>query len=349
VFSMNRKEQIQFAQRCAVLLESGISLSEVVVMVKNLERRKKYKIKFELLNENILRGTSFFKSLLHSGFSLSPMLLSMLNFGESSGLLPHSLRQAAEVLEKSDQIRRKLIGALIYPGFIAMATVGMTVFLVMYIFPKIIPLFSSMNIDLPLITRLVKSLYEGTIQYGMVIGSLLIVLITSGTILYKKNNFFRYKIQFCILRSPIIGLLLQKYKTAVTCKIVGTLLESGQTLPKILEQVATTEVSGVYKEIWRGAEEQAQKGISLSTSLQKFKFAIPIMIPDMLKIGERTGTLSHMFLQISKMYEEELDEFVKQLNTVIEPVLMIGMGLIVGSVALSIILPIYEITNHLTH
>ncbi len=347
---MNKKAQLQFAQRCAVLLESGISLSEVFSIIIRMEKSKKNLATLSSLQEKIERGVSLSKSIALTKAKFDPQLVSMIAHGEASGILAVSLRQASNMMEKGSGIKKKIIGALIYPGFIAFATIGMTLFLVMYIFPKIIPLFSSMNITLPLITRIVRELYELTLHYGL----FMVIIMTLGYAIfhylyfYKKNIWLRHRIHIILLTAPLIGNVVQKYFICIYCQSAATLLECGQSLPTILDQLATSSSFSPYQKAWRFTRTEIERGISLSDSLRSFPTIFPTIVPDMLSIGERTGSLASMFHHVSRIYEQELEDFIKQLGTSIEPILMILMGLIVGSVALSIILPIYEITNHLS-
>ncbi len=347
---MNKKSQLQFAQRCSVLLESGISLSETLSIIIRMEKSKKRLLIFSSLREKVEQGVSLSKSIILTKAKFDPLLVSMIAYGEISGILALSLKQAGEIMEKGNIIKKKIIGALIYPAFIALATIVMTLFLVMYIFPKIIPLFVSMNITLPLITRVVRKIYELGLHYGLYAG---LSVIIGGAVFYyfyagKKQAVFRHKIQIVLLVIPILGQVLQKYFICIYCRSTATLLDCGQSLPMILEQLVTASTFDPYRKAWRFSRGEIERGISLSESLGSFKTIFPSVVVDMLCIGERTGSLAMMFHHVSQMYEQELEDFIKQLSTSIEPILMIFMGLVVGSVALSIILPIYEITNHLS-
>lgn len=345
---MNKKSQVQFVHRCAVLLESGISLSEALSVIIGMEKSKKNLASLAIIRENVEKGVPLSKSIVASRSKFNPALLSIISFGENSGLLAVSMRQGLLMIEKGNQIQKKLIGALIYPSFIALATVGMTLFLVMYIFPKIIPLFSSMNITLPLLTRLVRGLYEYLIQYGGWTTFGIVIFLTFFVFLFKKNQKFHTHAELYLLKVPFVGQVFKKYFMSVFCRSISTLLECGQTLPTILDQTAASSSFLIYRRVWRIAEKEVTRGMSLSTSLRSQTNLFPSLVPDMFSIGERTGSLASMSQHVSRIYEEELEDYVKQLSTSIEPILMILMGLIVGSVALSIILPIYEITNHLS-
>jgi len=346
---MDKKSQLQFAHRCALLLESGISLPEALLIIMRMESSKKRLALLASLHRGVERGVSLSKSMASSNSKFDSLLSSMISHGESSGILALSLRQAAEILEKGSEVKKKIISALIYPAFIALATGTMTTFLVMYIFPKIMPLFSSMSIQLPLITRIVRKLYELAFAYGLHAVTAVVVLSILFYYIYfqKKHSVFRHRVQMTILTFPILGQMFQKYFMSMSCRSAATLLGSGQSLPVVVEQLAHSSTLDVYHKAWKFVRSEVERGIPLSASLRSVSSIFPSVVPDVLAIGERTGELRSMFHHVSRMYEQELEDIIKHVSSSIEPILMIAMGLIVGSVALSIILPIYEITNHL--
>lgn len=344
---MNKKQQLLFAHRCATLIESGISLGEALRIVVQMEKNKKIKKILTEICENVEKGISLSKSMAGTKVHFDETLVTMIKNGENSGILALSLRQAYQVMEKRGELKKKMFGALMYPSFIAVATVAMTLFLVMYIFPKIIPLFSSMNMKLPLLTRAVKALYEFSVSYGLWVCSGIVIFLIIFQFLYKKNKKFKGSFQKLLLYLPALGELIRKYSMTNSLRSMGVLLENGQSLSLILNQTRASS-SESYKEGWKYCHDELVKGVAISQSMKNFPKLFPVLVPSMLFIGEKTGSLASMLHHVSRMYEQELDNFTKHLGTVIEPVLMVGMGLIVGSVALSIILPIYEITNHLT-
>jgi len=346
---MNKKAQLQFITRCASLIEAGISLSNSIEIIKNMEKSKRKVSILENIIQKLNNGISFSKSLRQSYKDFDHTLLTMTSYGESTGILPITLRQAASLLEKRSEIKKKIIGALVYPAFIALATLAMSLFLVMYIFPKIIPLLSSMDIQLPFLTRVVKAIYEQGVHYGLYITILILMACLFTFYLYKSKKALKTIIQNILLGLPVIGELIKKYTLSIFFQSSGTLLESGQSLTLVIKNGASFSILEPYKNAWGICLIETTKGNTLSQSMILSKKLFPQLVTDMLQVGEKTGTISSMFLQIGKIYEEEMDSFIKNFSSAIEPVLMIAMGLIVGSIALSIILPIYEITNHLGH
>ncbi len=345
---MNKKDQMIFSQRLSILISSGISLGEALRIITKMEKSpKKVKIQNHIL-ESVEKGYSLSKSILSSKIKFDSTLLMMIKNGESSGTLSLSLKQAASTLERGIELKKKIISTLIYPMFIALATAGMALFLVLFIFPKIIPLLTSMNVSLPFLTKLVQKGYRFLIEYGIVTCVITFILIFCLFILYKKVLRVRKLFQFVIFKIPLIGITLKKIVISIYFRSAGMLLSHGQSLVSILDEAGKSKAYEVYKMFWEEGSREVSRGVSLSEYIKKYPHLFPSLVPDMISIGERTGKTNDMFIQISKIYEEEIDHSIKQFSTFIEPVLMILMGILVGSIALSIILPIYEITNHLS-
>jgi len=212
---MNRNRQIQFIDRLSSLIDSGISMEEALTIIINMESIHKIRKIIIEIREKVRKGISLSNSMHSSYKSFDPILLSMISYGEYSGALSLSIKQAKDILEKSKNIKKKIIGALIYPSFIAFATIAMTIFLVIYIFPKIMPLFIGMNIKLPLLTRFVRKIYEYSIHYGLWISILFAIMFGVGHIpaLRLHKSFFGILIfTASILSSFLFPYLILTYK-----------------------------------------------------------------------------------------------------------------------------------------
>jgi general secretion pathway protein F len=292
-------------------------------------------------------GLSLSKSLQNLNIKLDSFLLTLIKNGEVSGSLMLSLSQISKNLEKRNELIKRVISTLIYPIFIFIATIFMAVFLVMYIFPKILPLLNSLNIKLPFLTRLVKLIYEFSIGYGLYVlfGSLFIIFIYK----YSYNKFINFKliIHKLILKIPLVSSYLILDINSSLCNVGEILLASNKSLSDLHIFNRDTAKNLVYKEIFNNIYNDSIIGISFTQSLSKYpKFFNKIMI-NMCNIGERSGNLSEIMSHCSKIFEQDIETILKRFSSLIEPVLMIFMGIVVGSIALSIILPVYEITNNL--
>lgn len=341
-------EQIFFSQRLSLLLDSGISMVEALKMMENIESSTHRKVIYQILIKDIEAGITLSRSISGIKLKINDLLFSLIQNGEMNGRLPETLLQAHSYLEKKDEMKKKIISSLIYPFFIVLATICMTLFLILYIFPKIIPLLESLNIKLPLMTRIVQWLYYSMTSYGLWILLGVVAMFIVSTFTLKKSYLVRCKFHSLILSTPIIGKYLKIYTMSMICTIGEMLLSSGKGVPEVILFARDSSRNEVYKQIFLGIYSDSMQGVSLTASLKKNYKLFPPILLDMIAVGERTGNLGLMLGHSSKIFEQEINNVLKRFSTLIEPILMIFMGLVVGSVALSIILPVYEITNHLS-
>lgn len=346
--SFNLSDQIFFSQRLSILLESNTSLVESLSVMRNIDKNIKRKEVYSFIISDLEKGMPLAKSIKNLGLRFDHLLIMLIKNGEEGGRLSQSLNQAYLFLEKKNDIKKKIISSLVYPSFIVIATILMTLFLILYIFPKIIPLLSSLNIQLPLITRIVQSIYYFLISKGVVVVILLVLLSISFNLLFKKYEFIRLKIQKIITKIPILSKYIVTNDMISACRMGEMLLSSGKGLTDILLFYKESTNNLFYKIIYEEIYNDSIKGMSLSNSINKHKDFFPTILIDMLSIGEKSGNLGEMFGHCSRIFEQDIDNVLKRFSSLIEPVLMVLMGLIVGSIALSIILPVYEITNHIS-
>jgi len=346
--SFNISDQIFFSQRLSLLLDSGISLVESLNMIMNIDTSISHKRIYEIIIIDIEKGVSLNRSIRNLGIRFNNLLLALIQNGEEGGNLSEALSQAHSFLDKKNEIKRKIISSLVYPLFIVLATIATTLFLILYIFPKIIPLLSSLDIKLPLITRIVQGIYNFLLQYGLWSSIAIVLLFFIINLLIRKNKYLRYKYHKLIISLPFISKYIKINSMISVCRMGEMLLSSGKSLTSILVFYSDSSNNLIYKKIFNDIYLEVTKGISFSNSLKKHGSFFPITLIDMCILGEKTGNLSIMLGHCSNIFEQDIDNFLKRFSSLIEPVLMVLMGLIVGSIALSIILPVYEITNHLS-
>ncbi|HEY9583757.1 MAG TPA: type II secretion system F family protein [Candidatus Paceibacterota bacterium] len=341
-------DQIFFCQRLSILLESGISLVEALVIMSDIDVSKHRKKIYGIVIKDLEKGISLAKSIRNTGVKFNHLLITLIQNGEVTGGLGVALAQAHSYMEKKNEMKKKIISSLIYPAFIVFTTIAMTFFLILFIFPKIIPLLKSLNIELPLITRIVQAFYYFSISYGIWVIIGMLILITISYFLNMKIFSFKYKIHLFLIHMPFFSKYIQIYIMASICSMAETLLNSGRSLPDTLAFSRESVRNVVYKRVFSLIHDESVRGVSLADSLRKYSHIFPSILINMCDLGERTGHLAHMLGHSAKIFEQDIDNAQKRLSSLIEPMLMVLMGLIVGSIALSIILPVYEITNHLT-
>ena len=343
---LSTKDQIVLFRRLAVLLKAALPILECLQLLKRQTRSKAARDTLKILVTDIEQGLALSKSLSKFKNSFSPLTLSLVAVGEASGALDKNLLHIAHVLEKTQSLKRKILSALIYPAFIVIGTLGITAFLTIYLFPKIMPIFRSLNFELPWTTKLVLSLSNVlSHQWGLIIISLLVIIFSGWRFLGNPKILFRVQLTF--LKLPILSRLIQNYELANFCRTLGALLDSHIVIVEAINIAAQASGNLVYQKTFLKISEAVTRGQKISLTLDQEQKLFPAITTELLAAAETAGNVSETLIYLSQFHENEVDDLTKNLTTLIEPVLMVFMGLLVGLVALSIITPVYEVTQHI--
>ena len=341
------KEQALFAKRMSFLVKAGVPLVEALSLIQEQTRSKSKARAFALIIDDVNNGQFLAASLSKHKRMFGDFAVNLIRVGEESGILSQNLEYLAEELKKKEILRRKVLGALAYPVIITVATFGITTALILYVFPKILPIFSSLHVNLPLSTRILIAISNFLIGYGLWL--FLAIAVATVVFLFTLNKIaaVRHVVHRSILSLPIFGNLIRSYNLANFTRTLGLLLRSGVRLTNATIMVSETTPNLAYRRAFERVTERVLHGEPMSRELGTDQKLFPDLVPHMIAIGESTGSLSQTLLYLSELYESEVEEKTKNLSTAIEPVLMIVMGVLVGFIAVSIITPIYEITQNL--
>jgi type II secretory pathway component PulF len=216
-----------------------------------------------------------------------------------------------------------------------------------YIFPKVLPVFASLDLTLPITTRILIEISDILKNYGLYILAGLAALFIGFMALMKTSKGFRHTSHRVAMRIPLIGLIIKNYQLANICRTLGTLLKSDIRIVKAFSIASETTTNLVYQKELDRIAQGVVKGEKITTAMERNSRLFPGILTNLVDIGESTGELDETLMYLSDMYEIEVDELTKNLPTMLEPVLMVFMGIIVGFIAVSIITPIYEITQNL--
>lgn len=344
---LSLKDQIFFIKRLAFLIKAGIPILESLHMIREQTRNKSYANMLDTFIVDVSNGQYLSTSMGKYRQMFGDFSINIISFGESSGILSENLEYLAEELRKKHALHKKVIGAFVYPGVITLATIGITVFLMVYLFPKIIPVFTSLRMTLPLSTRIVIFSSNFVRFNGLYLLGALFVSVVVIIIALKKSSKFHFYFDKYLLKVPVIGKMIQYYNLANCNRTMGILLKSGVTMSEALPITTRTISSLVYKKEFKNLSEVVNRGEKMSTYLRNKRAIFPEVVPQIISVGERSGNLAASLIYISELYESEVDNFTKNLSSLIEPILMIFMGVMVGFIAISIITPIYSITQNL--
>jgi type IV pilus assembly protein PilC len=346
-FRLSLQEQMMFAKRLAILLKAGVPiLGALKMMQKQTTAKNSLHVVTDLAN-GVERGQFLHVRLDRYRKFFGDFAVNIVKVGEVSGTLHENLGYLSDELKKQKELRSKVIGALVYPIFIVVATLGITILLTVYVFPKILPILTTFNTQLPFSTRALIFISSLFIHWGWLITIIVLALIALFVLSLRKKPHFALFIDRGLLKIPVLGKLLQSYNMANFCRTLGILLQSDVRIVEAISITATTSTNLVYRDSLLKLGDVIKKGGKISAFLEEEGKIYPPMVYQMVHVGESTGKLSDSLAYLAEIYENEVDDLTKNLSTSIEPLLMIFMGLMVGFIAVSIITPIYSFTQNL--
>jgi len=344
LFSVSLKEKIFFTRNLAVMISAGLSLSRALNTLSLQTKNKKFKEVILKIKDQIEKGKSFSESLGLFRDIFSEFYQSIVKVGEESGTLVNSLQMVAKQLERENELKSKITGALIYPAVVILAMVGVGVLMLVVVIPKLAETFFELGVSLPLSTRIVISLGI-FLQKNIFILILFVIFFILFLRFFLKTKLGKKFFSFISLKVPIMS---NVFKTAIFASLlrnVSTLISAGVSLPRALEITAQTLGNLYYRESFLECKERIKKGEKLSDALKSFPSLYPPLLVEMVAVGEETGESSSILLKLASFYEKEVLRFTKNLTSVIEPVLILIIGVAIGFFAFSVIQPIYSLMN----
>lgn len=337
-------ERVFLARHLAVMTKSGLPLTEALSVLKNQSRSKNLARMLGTVIQDIENGQLLSESLSKFPKAFDNLFINIVKVGETSGTLSENLLYIAGELKKSQELNKKVKSALVYPLIILVSTLGIGAFLVFVILPKIIPIFKSLQVKLPLATIILIAVSNFLIKYFIYIIIIFVLLIILIRIILNFK-IVKYYFNLFLLKLPIIQHIIRGINLIYFSRTLGILLKSGLQIVDALEVTASTLPSPVFQEKIKIASNAITRGQQISVFLKSEPAIFPALVANMIEVGEKTGKLEENALYLAEFYEGEVDDVLNNLSNILEPVLMVFMGLIVGFIAIAIISPIYQITQ----
>lgn len=346
--NISLRERSRFMKKLSFLLESGISFLQALHFIKEREDRQKLKKHVLQIIDRIHGGMPIHKSFDNPPYFIDRHSLALIESGNATGTLSKNCSQLSQELEIRLSDRNRLIGSLIYPCCIASFAVILTLVLVVFVFPKILPLITLGNAELPLPTRILIIISTQLKEKGiMVLVGCVLMGVTLFNI-YKKSKTLQKKYVQFLLSIPFISKIIGLIKARFITRLISLYLQSGHTLWESLDHISRLEKNIAYKEGIRDIMNRIRKGEKFSKSLIHHPKLFPKDIIQFAALGEESGNLWKTLQHVSLLFDEEMKEIEKTMFALLEPALMLFLGVIVGFVALSLISPIYSITSSLS-
>lgn len=332
-----------FNNQLATMISSGLTLVTSLNILSQQVENKKLQQVIMKVRDDVEAGASFSSALEKHPQVFSALFVNMIGAGETGGALEEILRRLARFAEQSEEVRNNVKTALTYPALIIVVALSVVLFLVVGVFPKFEALFKTMDIPLPLPTQILLGIshFLTTKWYFIVViaGVLFFFFFR-----YRKTPAGKYNIDLFTLKIPVFGLIIKKATISRFARTLGTLINSGVPILQSLRIVETTVGNSAMAKIVATVSENVNRGESMANPLRD-NLIFPPMVGHMVSVGEESGTLDTILNKIADFYDGEVDGMVKRLSSIIEPILLIFIGGIVGLIALSLFLPMFSLVK----
>ncbi|NOY15140.1 MAG: type II secretion system F family protein [bacterium] len=339
---VNQNDLVNFTRQLSTMLDAGLPLTDALEILESQSPGALGRVLRQVLSD-VQGGSSFGKALSHNPQVFDPVYVSLIRSGEAAGSLDKVLSRLADNLEKKREFSSKVRGALIYPAIVIAAMMMVAGVMIVVVIPKLSVLYESFNAQLPLATRILIGLSDFLIKFWWLLG----IGVIGGINLIswiRKTPTGGYLWDRMMLRLPVWGRLQNDVVLTNVSYTLSMLLEAGVSLLTALEISAQTAGNQVYKNSVKAVADQVEKGVPMSMAMEMDE-VFPAILPQMINIGEETGKIDEVLAKLSRFFEVEAEQKVKNLTTAIEPLIMIVLGVGVGFLVISIIMPIYNLTS----
>lgn len=340
--NISLKDIMAFSRQLSAMLGSKVPPAEALYALGQKTTNRSFQEVIYKLASDIREGLSLSKAFAKYPRVFSPFYVGMVKSGELTGNVPEVLKKITGHLEKDYYFRSKVIGAMIYPAMVTLVFFGVFIFLFLFVIPNITKVLLESGRQIPAVTKFIMDISDFFIVYWWLF---LILLIGFGLFLYyyPKTKEGRRQFDRLLLKLPIFGNFQKNLYMARFAENLSTLISAGTPIAQSLESSAGLIGNSVYKDIILETRAKAMKGETISVSLEKFPNEISPLFVQMVIVGERTGNLGDSLSQVFKFYQEEIDNFISTISSIIEPILIIFLALMVGVLFAALIVPIYSI------
>ncbi len=339
-------ELVMITRNLGSMLTAGLTLLRALSVLERQSKNPKLKKVIKTLIEKINTGEQFFEALKEHKDVFSDLYIAMVRSGEESGNLSESLKTLSNQMEKSASLTKRIKGAMIYPTIVLIVMIVIGILMMIFVIPKITDVFKNMEIDLPITTKFIIATSDFFANNTLIVIFGLVSFLT-GIIYFFKSKIGKTVSSWLVVRLPVIGTLAKETNSARTARTLSSLLNSGVDVMAAIEITEEVVQNVFYKKILREARTRVEKGTALSEVFIERQDLYPILVGEMIMVGEETGQIAGMLGELAIFYENEVERKTKDLSTIIEPLLMVVIGGGVGFFALAMIAPIYSIGDGL--
>jgi len=332
-----------FTRQFSVMIDAGLPLVQCLEILSTQSDDAGFGTILESVRRDVEGGSTLADAMRQHESAFTELYCNMVAAGEAGGILDVILRRLADYLEKAVKLKAAVRSASIYP-LIIIAVAGIVVFIILWkVIPTFASLFAGLGAQLPLPTRIVVMASNFVAAYSVfVIGGLIVTFVAARQ--YYKTDSGERLLDGVVLRMPVIGMIMRKIAVARFCRTLGTLVASGVPILDGLEITAKTAGNRVVKDAVMVTRKSIEAGKSIAKPLETTK-VFPPMVTQMIAVGEETGALDTMLSKIADFYEDEVDTAVDNLMSLLEPVMIVFLGVVIGGIVVSMYLPMFDLIN----
>ncbi len=333
-----------FARQLSTMMEAGVPLVQAFDIVGRGHNNPSMQDLILSIKADVEGGTALAEALSKHPLHFDDLFCNLVRAGEAAGVLESLLDKIASYKEKTESLKGKIKKALFYPAAVIIVALLVTALIMIFVIPQFESLFSSFGGDLPAFTKMVVSMSEWMTSYWWLLLSGIFLSIYIFVYFYKRSRKMRQTIDRTLLKTPIIGVILNKAAIARYARTLATMFAAGVPLVEALESVAGATGSVVYSDAVLRMREDVATGQSLQLTMKQQQL-FPHMVIQMVAIGEESGSLDHMLSKVADFFEEEVDNAVDALSSLLEPFIMVIIGTLVGGLVVAMYLPIFKMAS----
>lgn len=337
------RDLVILTRQLAVLLSANVPVVQSLRVLTEQTASKNLKVIISEIADDVDGGAKLSASMARHPEAFDHFFVNIVHSGETSGKLDETLDYLADQLEKDYDLMSRIRGAMIYPAFIFFGLIAVGILMMVYVVPKITEILLQQKVELPIATRMIIATSDFLIAFWWIIPSIIVAILVSLR-MWKKTPLGSYVLDYAKLKMPIFGVLFRKIAIVRTTRSLGTLIVGGVSLPRSLQ--ITSEVVGneVFRLMLQETIKAVEDGKPIASVMLKNP-VIPVMVSQMLNVGEQTGRTDQVLSKMTDFYTREIDNLVRNLVSLIEPLILVVMGVAVGLMVAAVILPLYSLAG----
>jgi type IV pilus assembly protein PilC len=343
--SVSMSQKIAFAKNLSAMTKAGLSLSRALSVIERQTNNSHFKNIVEGINLEIKKGKTLSEAFKSYPNVFSNLFVSMSKAGEESGSLSEALDNVSTQMDKTYRLQKKVKGAMIYPGVIISVMIAVGILMFIFVVPGITETFKELNTELPFSTRLIIGMSDFLTAHWFLTVLILLALV-SGIYFSLKTVFGKRAMDKLVIKLPLVGELIKEANAARVSRTLSSLLTAGVPVANSIQITKDMVSNYYYRQVLEEAAKVVEKGENISSVFMKNPTLYPTFVGEMMSVGEETGNMTSMLLEVAVFYENDVEERTKDLSTIIEPVLMVIIGAAVGFFALSMVTPIYSVMDN---